>query len=193
MDLFQQVTELFDRQIKFKPNLKTGSKELDDFLKSQFQLSFLDKIDIDRLDAEFKDEVRQALTSNKVSNDIKSIYFGLVTFAGDIKGSSLTTIHVGGSRSTPKEDDEWACDIHYKNRNYINLVDFELLDSSLTSVSDNKGMIEVVIFNGLLNLLLINSVDVIKTLTFNGSNRKSLWLGAGFDSGDCCLLGELSA
>lgn len=193
MDSFQQVTELFDRQIKIKPDLKTGSKELDDFLQSQFQLSFLDKIDIDRLDAEFKDKVRRVLTSNKVSNDIKSIYFGLVTFVGDIKGSSLTTIHVAGSRSTPEEDDEWACDIHYKNRTYINLVDFELLDSSLTGVSDDKGIIEVVIFNGLLNLLLINSVDVIKALTFNGSNRKSLWIGAGFDSGDCCLLGKLSA
>ena len=146
-----------------------------------------------RLDGEFKDKVKHALSSDKVSSDIRSIYFGLLTFAGDSDDTSLTTVHVAGSKSTPEEDVEWACDIDYKHQDYINLVDFVLIDSSLAGELDDKGIIEVVIFNGLLNLLVINSIDVIKALTFNGSERQSLWLGTGFDSGDCFVLAEVRA
>jgi hypothetical protein len=193
---FKPIVELLDRQINDKPDLSAGSRELDNFLRNHFQISFRDKIDLDRLDIEFKEKVRHALTTDTVSHAIRSIYFGLLTFAGDSDDTSLTTIHVAGSKSTPGEDEEWACDVDYKNRSYINLTDFALIDSNLKGELEDKGIIEVVVFNGLLNLLLINSVDLIKGLTFHGyslTDRQSLWLGTGFDSGDCYVIGEVTA
>jgi hypothetical protein len=153
-------------------------------------------VNLNRLDTEFKEKVKDALTSDTVSNNIRSIYFGLLTLAGDRDNTPLTTIHVAGSKSTPGEDEEWACDVDYKSRLYINLGDFALIDSSLGSELDDKGIIEVVIFNGLINLLLMNSIDLVKSLTFHRSSLtdiQSLWLGTGFDSGDCYVLGELRA
>lgn len=196
MHTFNLIAELLERQIKGKPDLRTGSAELDTFLRNQFQISFLDKIDLGRLDMEFREKVKHALTTDTVSNDIESLYFGLLTLAGDSDSTSLTTIHIAGSKSTPEVDQEWACDVDYKNRSYINLTDFALIDSSLGGELDDKGIIEVVVFNGLLNLLLINSLDLIKGLTFQGisqADRQSLWLGAGFDSGDCYVLCEVRA
>ncbi len=196
MDIFNLVVELLDRQIKTKPDLRTGSEELDDFLRNHFQISVLDKIDLDRLDMEFKEKTKHALNTDAVSNDIRSIYFGLLTFAGDSDDTSLTTVHVAGSKSTPQEDEEWACDVDYKSRSYINLTDFALIDSSLGGELEDKGISEVLVFNGLLNLLLINSLDFLKHLTFHGSSltdRQSLWFGTGFDSGDCYVLGEVRA
>src|SRR5687768_3406229 len=187
------IVDFINGQIQYKPELRTGSKDLDNFLQSHFDRSFLDKIDLDRLNVEFREKTRQALSATGVSNEIKSIYFGLLTFAGDSDDTSLTTIHIAGSKSTPEEDEEWACDVDYKSRDYINLVDFELIDSSLAGEVDDKGIIEVVIFNGLLNLLLINSLDFIKALTFNRPGRQSLWLGTGFDSGSCYIIAEIRA
>jgi hypothetical protein len=196
MNSFNLIIEFLDRQVKDKPDLRTGTEELDNFLRNHFQISILDKIDLDRLDIEFKEKVKDALTTDKVSNDIRSIYFGLLTIAGDTDDTSLTTVHVAGSKSTPEKDLEWACDIAYKSSCYINLKDFALIDSSLGGELEDKGIIEVVVFNGLLNLLLINSLDLVKGLAFHGSSRtdrQSLWLGTGFDSGDCYVLGEVSA
>jgi hypothetical protein len=195
MDSFNLVVEFLNRQIVDRPDLRTGSEELDNFLQSQFQTSILDTIDLDRLDNEFKQKVRHALTKDTVSNDIRSLYFGLLTFAGDSDDISLTTIHIAGSKSTPEEDLEWACDIDYKSNLYINLTDFALIDSSLGDEFDDKGIIEVVVFNGLLNLLLINSIDLVKRQIFNETSlpdRQSLWLGTGFDSGDCYVLGKVT-
>lgn len=192
---FDLIVKFLDGQIKYRPNLTKGSEELNNFLKNQFQISFLDKIELGRLDIEFKEKVKEALTANTVSNDIRSIYFGLLTFAGDDDDTSLTTIHIAGSKSTPEEDEEWACDVDYKSRSYINLTDFALIDSSLGGELEDKGIIEVVVFNGLLNLLLLNSLDLIRDLTHESSltGRQTIWLGTGFDSGDCYVVGEVSA
>jgi len=192
---FDLIVKFLDGQIKYRPNLTKGSEELNNFLKNQFQISFLDKIELGRLDIEFKEKVKEALTTNTVSNDIRSIYFGLLTFAGDDDDTSLTTIHIAGSKSTPEEDEEWACDVDYKSRSYINLTDFALIDSSLGGELEDKGIIEVVVFNGLLNLLLLNSLDLIRDLTHESSltGRQTIWLGTGFDSGDCYVVGEVSA
>jgi len=194
MDSFKLVVKFLERQINEKPDLRTGSNQLDNFLREQFQISVLEKIDVDRLDMEFRQKVSNTLTTNKVPNDISSIYFGLMTLDGDIDDTSLTTIHLTGSLSTPEEDLEWACDVDYAGQDYINLTDFALIDSNLGELED-KGLIEVLIFNGLLNLLLINSVDLVKDLTYRSSlaARQSIWIGTGFDSGDCYVIGEARA
>jgi hypothetical protein len=164
-------------------------------MRLHFQISFLDKIDLDRLDIEFKEKVKHALTTDKVPNDIKSIYFGLLTFAGDTDDTSLTTVHVAGSKSTPEEDEEWACDVDYESQSYINFTDFAIIDSRLSGELVDKGLIEVTVFNGLLNLLLINLVHLVKDLIRGASltDRRSIWVGTGFDSGDCYVLGEFGA
>ena len=66
----------------------------------------------------------------------------------------------------------------------------------------NCGDYEVLFYNGLLNLLVLNSISDLKgrLLTYQDKKlglfktekrRDSLHFGAGFDSGDVYLLGEL--
>lgn len=192
---YNLIGEIFNKHIKDQTNLDTGAEELDLFLKKHFQIPFLNKIDIKRLDKEFQEKVKSVLSKKQVPNKIKSIYFGLVTLVDD-NDTPLTSIHITGSKSSPEEDLDWACDVDYKGNSYIHLKDFSIIDSNLSGSLDNKGIVEVIIFNGLLNLMLINSQNLIKSLTFNvkglfSKPRQTLWFGGGFDSGDCHVLGQI--
>lgn len=187
------IVGLLEGQIAGKKTLDFGAQELNDFLKNNFSISLADKIDIKRLTNEFQENIKNIISKNKVPSNIKSIYFGLVTLSDN--ETQLTSIHITGSKFSPHEDPEWASSVDYQGGSYINLKDFSIIDSNLPDELDNKAAIEVVIFNGLLNLMIINSKDNIKSLTFKTGlftkSRQTLWLGAGFDSGDCYSLGQI--
>ena len=193
---FQLISNLFNKHIRDKTDLSSGAQELDQFLKENLHVSFLDKIDLNRLDNEFKQRVKTILSTKRISDKIQSLYFGLVTLAGH-DSNPETSIYLTGSKTSPEDDPDWAGDVDYQGGEYIYPTDFAIIDPSLSDDMDVKGLVEVIIFNGLLILLIINSLDLIKELTFHktglfSKSRKSLWLGSGFDSGDCYLIGSLN-
>ena len=111
----------------------------------------------------------------------------------DNEDDEITTIYFCGSTSTPQGDDDWACwtdDSYLPDNRYLVLTDFMILDQNIKQSQDIEGDINVLIFHGLLNLLILSSVEQIKnSLT---ATHKSLYLGSGFDGGDILITGKLT-
>jgi hypothetical protein len=193
---YNLIVELLNKQITEKAGLQIGLTSLNLFLFDNFGISIKEDISIDRLDKEFQEGVISILSKNPIPKNISSLYFGLLTIL-DNNGNEKTAIHIKGSKNSPDQDSEWACDTDYEGGNkFLELTDFLIIDKKLNTDIEEKGAIEVTIFNGFLNLLIINSIDLIKEATFRSKGLFSkartevLWIGSGYDSGDCYLIGK---
>ena len=105
----------------------------------------------------------------------------------------MTTIYFCGSASTPQDDDDWACwteDSYLPDNKYLLLTDFMIIDQYFKLNSHIEGDLNVLVFHGLLNLLILNSLDKIRN-SLTGT-QKSLYLGTGFDGGDIVIMGKLT-
>lgn len=199
---WEQIHKILKEQIAKKLNIQSGFRQIEEMIVDN-GLPAID-INLDELKKEFDEWLTEVIEKEPIPKNIKSIYFGLATmsFPNIENGKEKTTLYIAGSKSTPKEDIDWACDTEYfPNRRYVLLEDFGKVD---TVIKNNKlnGDFEVLVFNGLLNLLIINYMTNCKDklLTFQDKKlglfktvktRDSLHFGSGFDSGDIYLIGEL--
>ncbi len=199
---WKEINDLLNSQIKENTDVFYGYEQIKKFL-SQNNLPIA-QIDIKGILRDFQDWLIEILEKEPIPNNIKSIYFGIATmsFPEVDNGKEKTTVYIAGSKMTPTEDADWVCDTAYfPNRRYLLLDDFEKIDK-LKSEKKLSGDYEVLVFNGLLNLLVLNSVNNLKYefLTYQDKKlgifkiekrRVSLHFGAGFDSGDVYLFKEL--
>jgi hypothetical protein len=105
----------------------------------------------------------------------------------------ITTIHFCGSTSTPIDDIDWSCqtdESFLPENRYLVLTDFVTLDNNINKRDDIEGEQDVLIFNGLLNLLIINCDNRIRSLFLKSEHN--LFIGAGYDEGDTFVLGKLT-
>lgn len=201
---WEEIDKILKEQIASKLDLQSGYNHIKHFLTDN-GLPIVD-INIDELKKEFDDWFIEVIDKEPIPKYIKSIYFGLSTmsFPEIDNGKEKTTVYIAGSKLTPSQDPDWACDTEYfPNRRYVLLDDFGKIDELINSNDKLSGDYEVLVFNGLLNLLVLNSIKKFKDklLIYNDKKlrffkaekkREKLQFGAGFDSGDIYLLGELS-
>ncbi|WP_276503397.1 hypothetical protein [Terrimonas pollutisoli] len=181
-------------QIKRKPTFISGFHEIKNLLANQSLAELFENVDEERLQAEFSDWVNKIFTK-RFPKEVKSLYFGLFSMveADNNSDDEITTVYFCGSTSTPRDDDDWACwtdNTYLPENKYLVLTDFTILDQNINLNSHIEGDLNVLIFHGLLNLLIINSLEQANnSLT---ATHKSLYLGSGYDGGDILILGKLT-
>ncbi len=199
--------ELIDRKLKEQianmSDIRNGYDQIKQVLTDN-DLPTVD-IDTDELKKEFHDWLAEVIEKEPIPKNIKSIYFGLasMSFPEIDNGKEKMITYISGSKLTPVQDVDWACDTEYfPNRRYLLLTGFEKIDNTIKSNNKLSGDYEVLVFNGLLNLLVLNSLNELKDklmiykdkklgLFKTEKRRDSLNFGAGFDSGDVYFLKEL--
>lgn len=199
---WDEINDLLNSQIKENKDVSSGYEQIKKVL-SDNNLPIA-QINTNQILKEFKDWLIEVIEKEPIPKEIKSIYFGLseLSFPDIDDGQSKTTIYIAGSKSTPDEASDWNFDTEYlPKRRYLLLDDFEKIDN-LKSESEISGDYEVLVFNGLLNLLVANTIKDLESqfLTykikkfglFNSiKKREQLYFSAGFDSGDTYLIRHL--
>ncbi len=199
---WNEINDLLNSQIKENKEVSSGYEQIKKVL-SDNNLPIA-QIDTNRILKEFQDWLKEVLEKEPIPKEIKSIYFGLseLSFPDIDDGLSKTTIYIAGSKFSPDEDSDWNCDTEYlPKRRYLLLDDFEKIDN-LKSENELSGDYEVLVFNGLLNLLVAHAMKNLKSqfLTYkikkfglfeSIKEREQLYFGVGFDSGDTYLIGQL--
>ena len=180
-------------QIKRKPPFVSGFYEIKRLLADNSLAEVVKNVEERRLQAEFNEWLKEIL-SNQLAQKVKSIYFGLFSMVNpENEDEEMTTIYFCGSASTPQDDDDWACwteDSYLPDNKYLLLTDFMIIDQYFKLNSHIEGDLNVLVFHGLLNLLILNSLDKIRN-SLTGT-QKSLYLGTGFDGGDIVIMGKLT-
>lgn len=116
----------------------------------------------------------EILKKDPIPKDIKSLYFGLATLSfPEIDVVEQTTIYVTGSSLEPQDDSEWHLSSNYEPRRRYMLLDGFAQWDQFKKKGLLNGDAEVLIFNGLLNLLILH-------------------FGAGFDSGPTYEIGSIT-
>ena len=114
------------------------------------------------------------------------MYFGIFTSIENNK--EYITIYLSGSKTSPIEDSEdWNVESSYFPKFYMIPSFFEKIKSSN---SELNGELEILVYNGILNLLIIENIESYKEYIIKSSNE--IYIGCGFDSGDTYILGKLS-
>ena len=152
-------------QIKRKPSFISGFYEIKKLLADHSLTGIVDNVEEGRLQAEFNDWLNE-IFKNQLPKKVKSIYFGLFSMVDpDNEDDEITTIYFCGSTSTPQDDEDWACwtdDSYLPENKYLVLTDFMIIDQNIKLNRNIEGDINVLIFHGLLNLLILNSLEQIK-------------------------------
>lgn len=180
-------------QVKRKPTFISGYYEIKNLLASESLEVLFDNVDENRLQTEFNEWVSENFTK-RLPKKVKSLYFGLFSMADpDDDSEEITTVYFCGPTLTPQDDDDWACwddNTFLPENKYLILTDFMIIDQNIKLSSDQEGDINVLIFQGILNLLIINSFDHIRNSLI--ATHKSLYIGSGFDGSDIFVIGKLT-
>ena len=180
-------------QIKRKPRFISGFHEIKNLLTNKSLEVLFDNVDEKRLQTEFSEWINE-IFAKRLPKNVKSLYFGLFSMVDpDDDSEEITTVYFCGPTLTPQDDDDWACwndNTFLPENKYLILTDFLIIDQNTKLNSDVEGDINVLIFHGLLNLLIINSFDFLRNSLI--ATHKSLYIGSGFDGGDMLVIGKLT-
>lgn len=100
----------------------------------------------------------------------------------------VKVLYVAGSSASPLENpDDWAVEPEYfPEGRYFVPNEFKLIENELREYDDASDA-EQIIYNGLINLILVNSKNELRELI--DPNTKHL--GSGFDEGPAYYLGKI--
>lgn len=184
---YDDITKLLKQHIQNKPTVETGFAEIKNLLEKENNEKLIAMVDKVRLQREFTEWLTKTLKENPLSGDIKAIHFGLFTSA--VNNREITTIYLCGSKRSPSEDKEdWNVGPKYFPKYYFVPKDFETIDKLYPNLTGDE---EVLIFNGILNLLVINSISKFQAQLLK--HHPNIYVATGFDSGDTYVLGNLMA
>lgn len=200
---WEKIDELLRKHIEEEIDLNEGYIQINKFLSDHGLPNV--NIDIEVASNKFANWLNELLKKEPIPKNIKSIYFGLAKLSfPELKNSSdKTTIYISGSHLSPAEDEDWACEMDYSpNGRYFILDDFEKIDAIIENNSNLSGDFEVLVFNGILNLIIrdvINSCNHLMKykekrfgLINSTKKRNELNYASGYDSGDIYILGKLT-
>lgn len=176
-----------------KLGLVEGKEKIRTFLKvnyPSFESAFILEIDLKKTKQEFLNQIKEIINIYPIPISIKGIFFGLFTKISEPWEvfSKDTTLYICGSKVSPEENPiDWSCSPAYfppnrclKSSSFLK-IDVEL--KKYKSVSD----VEQVLFNGISNLIILNSLQEIKSIV----KLDGTYIGSGYDSGDSFLLGKI--
>ncbi|RKS02875.1 hypothetical protein [Flavobacterium sp. 102] len=183
---WETVDEVLKKHIKDKPTFNEGIKDFQTILNLDKNIELITNAESDELKSELNSFMKKVLDENKLPDNVKALSFGIFTSIVDKKES--ITIYLSGSGKTPKEDfNDWNVDPIYFPKYYLIPKYFESIKSQNYELN---GDLEVLIYNGILNLLIINNIEFFKNEIL--TSNKDIYIGSGFDSGDTYLLGKLT-
>jgi hypothetical protein len=185
----------FIGNLKTVRNLDTGKQSIIHFLQKHypsFKSEFLNEVDLHALRAELLEKIEDPFSDSPPEDDIRAFFFGL--FISDhVRFSEskrpVTIIYITGSKRSPENDpDGWTNDPAYfpEEQYYIIPDTFTAINRRLEHYT-NTTQIEEVIFSGIINLILGNSLAEIKKYT----GSKEFYVGAGFDEATIFILGKV--
>ena len=182
---WELVDSLLKKQIKNKVSIQNGINEIKKLINFDNSTLITDS-ELEKLINEFNSFTKKVLKENELPKDIKGLYFGIFTSIDN--NTEYITIYLSGSRTSPIEDSEdWNVEPIYFPKMYMIPSYFEKIKSSN---SELNGVLEVLIYNGILNLIILENIETYKELIFKSSNE--IYIGCGFDSGDTYILGKLT-
>jgi hypothetical protein len=198
-DIEQILSEIIGKKIP----MEEGMKYLDEQVFQRTGFHLLQDLETNRLGTEFNDWMIRVLNTQLIPLYIKSVYFGIFTIIDPRYngGVDTTAVHFMGSSSIPEDNVDWACEdtgSFLPESRYMVFTDFSLLDV-LVKEKALDGSIEVLLYNGIVSLLVINNIEkhsglLLRTsfISPKESYRDSLCVGCGFDSGDAFILGKIT-
>lgn len=176
-----------------KPNLESGKNTIIKFIQENFpsfKSDFMTELDFDAIKNEFIDWLKVPLLKSPPEKEIVAYYFGLFTSSDpqlSESGEEIKVLYIAGSKTTPEQDSiDWAVDPDYfPPERYCILNSYTQIEKELSKYK-NTSDLEQILFNGITNLILVNSMDELK----QNSNKSGMYVGSGFDSGPCFLIGK---
>ena len=179
------VDSLLKKQIKNKVSIQNGINEIKKLINFDNSTLITDS-ELEKLINEFNSFTKKVLKENHLPNDIKGLYFGIFTSIDNNK--EYITIYLSGSITSPMEDaEDWNVEPIYFPKMYMIPSYFEKIKSSN---SELNGVLEVLIYNGILNLIILENIETYKENIIKFSN--DIYIGCGFDSGETYILGKLT-
>jgi len=183
---WEEVDSLLKLHIQTKAKFESGLEDIRRLLNKDNNQMIVENFNFSRLKSEFFQFVEKTLGENPIPNNIRSICIGLFTMSDN--GKEGTTLYLCGSITTPFEETlDWNVDPAYFPKYYFVPNDFEAINKSYPDMSGDQ---EVLVFNGIVNLLIINTIKEFEKYLLKKQN--TIYLGAGFDSGDTYILGQLT-
>lgn len=182
---WELVDDLLKNHIKNKTKFMEGIKDFESILNVG-GLELINSLELEKLNEEFNDFIVQTIIKNEIPPNLKAINIGL--FTSIEKNKESITLYLSGSDISLIDDSfDWNVEPIYFPKFYFTPTYFEMIKNTNTNIDAN---LEILLFNGILNLLIINNVDLLKSNFLKNNNE--LYLGSGFDSGDTYILGLLS-
>ncbi|WP_221257852.1 hypothetical protein [Flavobacterium okayamense] len=182
---WELVDSLLKKQIKNKVSIQNGINEIKKLLNFDNK-NLITESELEKLINEFNSFTKKVLKENYLPNDIKGLYFGIFTSIDNNK--EYITIYLSGSIISPMEDSEdWNVEPIYLPKMYMIPSYFEIIKSSNVELN---GELEVLIYNGILNLIILENIETYKENIIKSSNE--IYIGCGFDSGETYILGKLT-
>ena len=182
---WELVDSLLKKQIKNKVSIQNGINEIKKLINFDNSTLITDS-ELEKLINEFNSFTKKVLKENELPKDIKGLYFGIFTSIDN--NTEYITIYLSGSRTSPIEDSEdWNVEPIYFPKMYMIPSYFEKIKSSN---SELNGVLEVLIYNGILNLIILENIETYKENIIKFSN--DIYIGCGFDSGETYILGKLT-
>jgi hypothetical protein len=191
---WSELESFINHFAKTKTDLKTGKDTIISFLNEKipsFNSDFLKLIDFEELRLKFIDWVKVPLTNSPPEEEIIAFYFGLFNSSDpqlSDDGELVTVLYLSGSITSPEHDSyDWAVDPKYfPPERYCILSAYSAIDKELRKYK-NTSDIEQILFNGITNLILTNSLNELKEMT----GKNEFHVGSGYDSGDCYIIGKV--
>ena len=185
-----ELENFINQFVKIKSSLDDGKVLILEFIKNKFpdfNSDFLNDIDFHKIQSDFIDWIKIPLSKTPPNTNIISYYFGLFK-SSDPKisenESEITVIYITGSEISPKDDEDWALEADYSpSERYCVLPSYSKIDNELSKYKNNSD-IEQILFNGITNLILVNTLETLKSLI----GKENINIGSGFDSGDCFMI-----
>jgi hypothetical protein len=176
-------------------NLDTGKQAIIVFLRQHyptFHTEFLNDVDLYALRTELLEKIEDPLSDSPPEDNIRAFFFGLF-ISDDARFSEsrlpVTILYMTGSKRSPEVDvNGWTDSPAYfpEEQYYIIPETFIAINRVLDHYS-NTTQIEEIIFSGITNLILGNSLPEIKKYT----GREDFYVGAGFDEATIFVLGKV--
>ena len=193
---WEDVEQIMNELITKKISLVDGLSFLDQKLFERAGFTILKKLDTKRLEKEFNKSISKVLSEESVPSQIKSLHFGIFVMSDPAynKGDDVTTVCFTGSSFTPDESVDWACwdeNSFLPRSKYFIFTDFSMLDKLLKN-KKLDGNFEVLLYNGVLALLIINFIGKYSKSLLDNSNNTFIYVGVGSDSGTNFILGKIT-
>ena len=187
------IEKFINQIVAKKLSLTSGKDTIIKFIASyypEFKTDFLQKLDFYEIQNEFIDWITEALSESLPPKNIVALYFGLFASSDPqlaAPDENLMVLYVTGSTISPEQSPiDWAVDSEYlPPKRYYVLSTNSIINQELTKYHNTSGL-EQILFNGITNLILINSMDILSSKIKNNS----YYIGSGFDSGPCFIIGK---